>query len=86
MTSSSPQVQAYFEEHIDWSLILFLRFRKDADSFTSDKAVEHFNYKTTLEKIILSDDLNRAKALKCLVNFEVSFTTKRKRVKCKKAR
>nr|CAG8504800.1 7802_t:CDS:2 [Entrophospora candida] len=70
MTSSGPQVQAYFKEYTDWSLVSFLRFRKDADNFTGDKAVEHFNYKTTLEKIILSDDLNRAKVLECLVNFE----------------
>ncbi|CAJ0769769.1 12117_t:CDS:2, partial [Entrophospora sp. SA101] len=67
MTSGGPQVQAYFKEYTDWSLVSFLRFRKDADNYTGDKAVEH---KTTLEKIILSDDLNHAKALKYLVNFE----------------
>nr|CAG8517319.1 15364_t:CDS:2 [Entrophospora candida] len=74
MTSSGPQVQAYFKEYTDWSLVSFLRFRKDADNFTGDKAVEHFNYKTTLEKIILSDDLNRAKVLECLVNFELDYS------------
>ena len=48
----SSQIQAYFKENTDWSLISFLNFRKGADNFTGDKATEHFNYKTALEKIV----------------------------------
>ena len=76
VSSDSPQILAYFKEFTDWSLISFLNFRKDADNFTGDKATEHFNYRTALERIVLLDDSNRVKAKECLIRLEVSFITR----------
>ena len=72
MSSRDPQILAYFKEYSDWSLISFLKFRKDADNFTGDKATEHFNYRTALERIILFDS-NHVKAKESLFRFEVSL-------------
>lgn len=76
MSSRKPQTLAYFKENTDWSLISFLKFRKDADNFTGDKATEHFNYRTALERIILLDDSNHFKAKESLISFEVSLITR----------
>ncbi|CAG8464035.1 5700_t:CDS:10 [Acaulospora morrowiae] len=46
-------------------------FRKDADNFTGQKATEHFNYRTALERVILLDDSNRVKAKESLIRFEL---------------
>ncbi|CAG8730834.1 7858_t:CDS:2, partial [Funneliformis mosseae] len=63
-------ILAYFKEYTDWSLISFLKFRKDLDNFTGDKATEHFNYRTALERIILLDASNHIKAKESLFRFE----------------
>ena len=76
MSSRDPQILAYFKEYTDWSLISFLKFRKDIDNFTGDKATEHFNYRTALERIILLDASNHIKAKESLFRFEVSLITR----------
>ena len=80
--SVSLQIHAYFKENTDWSLISFLNFRKGTDDFTGDKAIEHFNYKTELEKIFLSDYSNRVKAKECILRFNVSFYKRKCQIHC----
>ncbi|CAG8456428.1 17373_t:CDS:2 [Acaulospora colombiana] len=48
----SSDSRTYFEENKTWSLIAFLRYRRDAHDFTKDRLIEHRKYKKELEDII----------------------------------
>ncbi|CAG8628547.1 2518_t:CDS:1, partial [Paraglomus brasilianum] len=62
-------IEEFFEVTSNWSLIAFLQYREETDSFTYDKRREHKLYARALDA--LSKDHVRAQ--ECLADFEVQY-------------
>lgn len=71
LLSHDPQIQCYFEENTTWSLISFLKYRRESVDFTGDKATEHSLYKRALQDIISKNEETYTQAKECLANFMV---------------
>jgi hypothetical protein len=64
-------ISSYFKGKNKWSLLSFLKHRREDPDFTGDKAKEHLKYKNALKHIANSGGSESSQAKGCLINFEV---------------
>ena len=65
--------------HYEWSLLGFLKYRKEQDDFSGIKDKEHYRYKMSLHLYDKFTIVERMKAQHCLDNFKVSLIVKHRK-------